>query len=111
MLIIPVTYEDKGFDRYLGESFADSKNQAYFDELLFDDGLRFYRIENDTITLDRVSAFSAVDSFSDSESYMNPMLQFGSANIPNEGLNFQLALPDASAPTEAEVKVYFTWER
>ncbi len=77
----------------------------------FDDGLRFYRIENDTITLDRVSAFSAVDSFSDSESYMNPMLQFGSANIPNEGLNFQLALPDASAPTEAEVKVYFTWER
>lgn len=77
----------------------------------FDDGLRFYRIENDTIMLDRVSAFSAVDSFSDSESYMNPMLQFGSANIPNEGLNFQLAVPDATAPAEAEVKVYFTWER
>jgi hypothetical protein len=38
-------------------------------------------------------------------------LQFGSANIPNEGLNFQLALPDTSAPVEAEVKVYFTWER
>lgn len=77
----------------------------------FDDGLRFYRIENDTIVLDRVSPFSAVDSFSDSELYMNPMLQFGSANIPNEGLNFQLALPDTSAPVEAEVKVYFTWER
>jgi hypothetical protein len=40
MLIIPETYEDKGFDRYLGESFADSKNQAYFDELLFDDDLQ-----------------------------------------------------------------------
>ncbi len=77
----------------------------------FDDGLRFYRIENDTIVLDRVSPFSAVDRFSDSESYMNPLLQFGSANIPNEGLNFQLALPDDSAPVEAKVKVYFSWER
>ncbi len=77
----------------------------------FDAGLRFYRIEDDTIVLNRVSPFSAIDRFSDSESYMNPLLQFGSANIPNEGLNFQLALPDASAPVEAKVKVYFSWER
>ena len=77
----------------------------------FDDELRFFRVENGTLVLDRSSPFNGVSSFSDSESYMNPMLQFGSANIPNEGLNFQLALPDASAPAEAEVKVYFNWER
>ncbi|MFL2840773.1 MAG: hypothetical protein ACJ0BT_02920 [Pseudohongiellaceae bacterium] len=40
---------------------------------------------------------------------MNPKLQFGSANTPNEGLNFQLALSGATALAEVEIKVYFTW--
>jgi len=77
----------------------------------FAEGIRIFRVEDDTLVLDRVSPFVGVSSFSDSNSYMNPKLQFGSANIPDEGLNFQLALPDASAPAAAEVKVYFSWER
>ncbi len=77
----------------------------------FEHGLEFYRIEDGTLVRDRSSSFAAVSSFSDSESYMNPNLPFGSANIPNEGLNFQLAQPDASAPEAARVKVYFSWER
>ena len=38
-------------------------------------------------------------------------LQFGSTNIPNAGLNFQLAEPDDSAPDKVKVKVYFSWHR
>ena len=74
-------------------------------------GIQYYRIENDTLIADRSESFKAVSSFSDSQSYLNPMLQFGSANIPDEGLNFQLAWPDNTAPEAARVKVYFTWER
>ena len=40
MLTIPVNYANKGFDRYLEETNADTKNQAYFDELLFDEDLQ-----------------------------------------------------------------------
>jgi hypothetical protein len=54
-----------------------------------------------------------VSTFSDSDPsrYLNPHLPFGGVEIPNEGLNFQLAEPGEEAPEEAKVKVYFTWDR
>jgi len=40
LLIIPVSYANKGFDRFVGEANADALNQAYFDELLFSENLQ-----------------------------------------------------------------------
>ena len=77
----------------------------------FYEGLLYFRIEDGTLVTDRSEVFTGKSTFSDSESYMNPMLQFGSANIPNEGLNFQLVRPDETAPANAKVKIYFTWDR
>jgi bacillopeptidase F (M6 metalloprotease family) len=61
----------------------------------------------------RGEPFAAVPTFSDADPsrYLNPYLPFGSANIPNEGLSFQLAEPGDRAPDGARVKVYFTWDR
>jgi len=57
--------------------------------------------------------FAAVSTFSDREpgDYLNPHLPFGSASIPNAGLNFQLAEPGADAPETAKVKIYFSWDK
>ena len=96
------------YDRLLRNAHS---GDAPFSLQDFDMGIQYYRIENDTLIADRSESFKAVSSFSDSQSYLNPMLQFGSANIPDEGLNFQLAWPDNTAPEAARVKVYFTWER
>jgi len=80
----------------------------------FDEGLRFYRVGTDgAMTPARSLSFGAVSTFSDAppSRYLNPHLPFGSANIPPEGLNFQLAQPGADAPAGSKVKVYFTWDR
>jgi immune inhibitor A len=81
---------------------------------VFEDGLQFYGVSDDNemvptsgVDFDGVSAFSD----SDPSRYLNPHLQFGSANIPNEGLSFQLAEPGDEAPEDAKVKVYFSWDR
>lgn len=79
----------------------------------FANGIQFYRIEDDELVPADSIDFAAVSSFSDSDPsrYLNPHLPFGSANIPNAGLNFQLATPGEQAPTGAQVKVYFSWDR
>jgi M6 family metalloprotease-like protein len=80
----------------------------------FENGLQFYGIGADSqIVPTRGVDFAAVSTFSDEDPsrYMNPHLPFGSAKIPSEGLNFQLAEPGAQAPGDAKVKVYFTWTR
>jgi len=80
----------------------------------FEDGLQYYGISegNEMVPTSGVD-FEGVSSFSDSDPsrYLNPHLQFGSANIPNQGLSFQLAEPADEAPTDARVKIYFSWER
>ena len=65
------------------------------------------------MTPGRSVSFGAVSTFSDAQPSrsLNPHLPFGSANIPPEGLNFQLAQPGADAPAGSKVKVYFTWDR
>lgn len=79
----------------------------------FANGLQFYAIEDGELRPDYGQAFSAVSSFSDRnpDQYQNPHLPFGSANIPNAGLNFELAEPGETAPDGAKVKVYFSWDR
>src|SRR5687768_13415854 len=39
MLILPVQYADRNFDRFMGEEDADTKNQAYLQSLLFAEDL------------------------------------------------------------------------
>lgn len=80
----------------------------------FENGLQFYGVgAGGSMTPARGVSFGAVRSFSDASPsrYMNPHLPFGSANIPSEGLNFQLAEPGPQAPAGSKVKVYFTWDR
>ena len=80
----------------------------------FENGLEFYTIsDNDEMVATRGIHFEGVGSFSDDDPsmYMNPHLQFGSANIPNEGMSFELAEPGDQAPGDAKVKVYFSWDR
>jgi hypothetical protein len=80
----------------------------------FANGLQFYGVDPDNrLAATRGVGFEGVSSFSDREPsrYMNPHLQFGSANVPSEGMNFQLAQPGEDAPGDAKVKVYFTWDR
>ena len=80
----------------------------------FPDGLRFFEVgATGEMTRVRGVDFTAVRSFSDADPsrYLNPHLPFGSAKIPSEGLNFQLAEPAADAPSGAKVKIYFTWDR
>ena len=80
----------------------------------FANGLQFYGVgANGVLTPRRGVPFDAVRAFSDTPSgrYMNPHLPFGSANVPSEGLNFQLAQPGEDAPSGSKVKIYFTWDR
>jgi bacillopeptidase F (M6 metalloprotease family) len=79
----------------------------------FANGLQFYGVgANGAMTPRRGVTFDAVPTFSDTSGrYMNPHLPFGSANVPSEGLNFQLARPGADAPPGAKVKIYFAWDR
>lgn len=80
----------------------------------FENGLEFYGVgASGSMTALRGTAFPAVPTFSDRDPsrYLNPHLPFGSANIPSEGLNFQLAEPGPEAPAGSKVKVYFTWDR
>jgi immune inhibitor A len=76
-------------------------------------GVEYYGIRDSELVPVRSEPYAAVSSFSDSDParYLNPHLPFGSAAIPNEGLDFQLAVPGPNAPAGAKVKVYFTWER
>ena len=48
ILIIPVQYANRQFDRFSGERNADEKNRQYFQQLLFSHNLR--RPEEDTLT-------------------------------------------------------------
>jgi bacillopeptidase F (M6 metalloprotease family) len=80
----------------------------------FTDGLQFYGIGADSaIRPTRGIDFAGVSTFGDSapSRHLNPHLPFGSANVPGEGFNFQLAEPGAQAPADAKVKIYFTWDR
>jgi hypothetical protein len=80
----------------------------------FENGLQFYGVgANGAMTPRRGTTFAAVPTFTDARPsrYLNPHLPFGSANVPDAGLNFQLAEPGPQAPAGAKVKVYFTWDR
>ncbi|MDR2214152.1 MAG: immune inhibitor A [Pseudomonadales bacterium] len=79
----------------------------------FPEGLQYYAIENGAMRPVRATPYPTISSFSDAAParYLNPYLPFGSAAIPNEGLNFELAAPGPEAPVSARVKVYFTWDR
>lgn len=48
MLIIPVQYANRRFDRFAGEANADARNQDYLQNLLFSEDLRVPRV--DTLT-------------------------------------------------------------
>ena len=98
------------YDRVLRNAHSADAPFALED---FANGLQFYKIEDGALVKDDGRDFTAVSSFSDNNpsDYLNPHLQFGSANIPNAGLNFQLAEPGTDAPDQAKVKVYFSWDR
>ncbi|MDP6536926.1 MAG: immune inhibitor A [Gammaproteobacteria bacterium] len=96
------------YDRILRNAHSADAPFALED---FDNGIQFYQIQSGELVQAEGQDFEAVSSFSDAGDFLNPHLQFGSANIPNAGLNFQLAEPDDTAPDEAKVKVYFSWDR
>ena len=79
----------------------------------FPEGLQYYGTRDNQLVPVRSEAYPTVSRFSDADPsrYLNPRLPFGSAAIPNEGLNFELAAPGEHAPASARVKVYFTWDR
>ena len=80
----------------------------------FTNGLQFYGIgATNELVPTRGIDFEEVSTFSDEtpSRYLNPHLPFGSANVPDEGLGFQLAAPGGQAPDGAKVKIYFTWDR
>lgn len=98
------------YDRMLrNEHSAD----APFALNAFPNGMQFYTVEDGEILPGSGRDFPAVNSFSDRDPsiYLNPHLPFGSANITSAGLNFTLAEPGSSAPEDAKVKVYFSWDR
>lgn len=76
-------------------------------------GLQYYGIDGDALMPVRSVPYPAVRQFSDSDPsrYLNPHLPFGSAAVPNAGLNIDLAEPGAQAPVGARVKLYFSWDR
>ena len=87
---------------------------APFSLARFDDGIRIHGVgPNGAMTRLGGVTFDPVPAFSDANPsrYMNPHLPFGSASIPSEGLNFQLAEPGPGAPAGSKVKIYFTWDR
>ncbi len=96
------------FDRLLRNAHS---GDAPFSLQDFANGVELYGIEDGTLVLQETEPYPGVSSFSDSNTYMNPHLPFGSASIPNSGLSFELAEPDSSAPEAAKVKIYFSWER
>lgn len=80
----------------------------------FPNGVQFYQVNHDnTLAPENGVDFNAVSAFSDRDPsrHMNPHLPFGSANVPNEGMSFELAEPGPDAPEGARVKVYFVWDR
>lgn len=98
------------YDRVLRR---DHSADAPFSLRPFENGEQFYGIRDGELVKTDGRDYPAVSTFSDREpgDYMNPHLPFGSANIPNAGLNFQLAEPGDDAPEAARVKVYFTWDK
>jgi bacillopeptidase F (M6 metalloprotease family) len=98
------------YDRLLRNNHSGDAAFALED---FTEGLRYYAARNGTLTPVRSTPYPTISRFSDADPsrYLNPHLPFGSAAIPNEGLNFELAEPGAGAPAAARVKVYFTWDR
>jgi immune inhibitor A len=87
---------------------------APFSLTAFEDGIRYYGVGRaGAMTRLGGVTFEPVSTFRDADPsrYLNPHLPFGSAGIPSEGLNFQLARPSPDAPAGAKVKVYFTWDR
>ncbi len=99
------------YDRLLRNAHSADAPFALKD---FDNGLQFWAPDaRGAMVPTRGEPFKAVASFSDADPsrYLNPYLPFGSANIPNEGLSFQLAEPGDRAPEGANVKIYFTWDR
>jgi len=79
----------------------------------FPNGVEFYGNRDNKLVPLRSTPYITTSSFSDSDPsrWLNPHLPFGSAAVPNEGLNFQLAEPGPQAPEAAKVKVYFNWDR
>jgi hypothetical protein len=99
------------FDRALRNAHSAD---APFSLADFPNGLQFWGIsDGGEMVPTRGEPFTAVSSFSDDDPsrHLNPYLPFGSANVPSEGLSFQLTDPGDRAPGDAKVKVYFTWER
>lgn len=98
------------YDRVLRNAHSGDAPFALED---FPNGMQFYRVEDNELVLTGGRDFKAVSTFSDTDPsrYLNPHLPFGGANIPSEGLGFQLADPGPNAPVDARVKIYFTWER
>lgn len=98
------------YDRLLRNNHSADAAFALED---FNDGLRYYGIEGGTLVPRRSVPHPTISRFSDADPsrYLNPHLPFGSAAIPSEGLNFELAEPGPQAPESARVKVYFSWDR
>ena len=77
----------------------------------FASGIQYFGIEDNAIVPIRTESFAATSRFSDADPslYLNPHLPFGSANIPMEGLDFELFAPDDLAPEGTKVRVDFSW--
>ena len=98
------------YDRVLRQNHSAD---APFSLQPFENGEQYYAIRDGELVTKEGKDFAAVSTFSDREpgDYLNPHLPFGSASIPNAGLNFQLAEPGADAPETAKVKIYFSWDK
>ncbi len=98
------------YDRVLRQNHSAD---APFSLQPFENGEQYYVIRDGELATKEGKDFAAVSTFSDREpgDYLNPHLPFGSASIPNAGLNFQLAEPGADAPEAAKVKIYFSWDK
>jgi immune inhibitor A len=77
----------------------------------FANGIEFYAIENDQVTLMKKQPFAPVGSFSDADPgrYLNPRLPFGGVAIPQAGFSYQLLPAGKSDPPGTKVRVSYKW--
>jgi hypothetical protein len=90
----------------------DHTSDAPFALEAFAEGLVFHQVKDGKLVKIGSRDYPAQKSFSDSPAgrWLNPQLMFGGADLPDQGLSFELEAPGPDAPEGARVKVVLTWQ-